>query len=98
MRDIEEIIRAISDLYPSVEARQLRVSHPGDDDDGVWFFERPGCKFQVQIESSAGMCPFLVETDENDIRCTTQSVKETIETIAHQLHLSTSTRQTRNNE
>jgi len=98
VRDIEEIIRAISDLSPSVEARQLRVLHPGNDDDGVWFFARPGCKFEVQIESSAGMCPFVVETDENDIRCTTQSVKETIETIAHLFHLSTSIRQTRNNE
>jgi hypothetical protein len=88
MRDIDEIVRRITDLHPSVKARQLRVSHPGHDDDGVWFFEQPGCSFEVQAESSNGTCPFLVETDESDIRCTTQSVRETIETIIRLLHLS----------
>jgi len=98
MRDIDEIIRAITDLHPSVKARQLRVSHPGHDDDGVWFCEQPGCQFVVQVESSNDTCPFLVETDESDIRCTTQSVRESIETITRLLHLNASIQRSRNNE
>jgi hypothetical protein len=35
-------------------------------------------EFQVQIESPDGMCPFLVETDENNDHLTGRSVEETV--------------------
>ena len=87
MRDVEEIIRLINDAAPSVVVRQLQVRNPGEDDDGLWFLTRPGCEFEVQIESSTGMCPFLIETDENDVRYKTDSVEDTVRRIANLLHL-----------
>jgi hypothetical protein len=87
MRDIEQIIESIKKISPAVRVRQLEVLHPGADDDGLWFFSKAGDDIEVQIESSSGMCPFLIETDENASRTTTSSVDETIETLSSWLHL-----------
>lgn len=90
MRDVDEIIKRIQDLCPAVEVRQLQVSHRGDDD-GIWYFDRPGSDYQVQIESSSGMCPFLVETDENEKRYVTYSIEETIQILTGLLHVDSRT-------
>jgi hypothetical protein len=87
VRDIEKVIQSLNTIYPVVNVRQLEVSHPGADDDGLWFFQTPESKLEVQIESSTGMFPFLIETNENDTRVTTATVGQTIETLARLLHL-----------
>ena len=56
------------DKYPLVNVQQLQVLHPGADDDEIWFFRCPGSELEVQIESSTGMCPFLIETNESNVR------------------------------
>lgn len=88
MRDIERVIKTITGVCPSLNVRQLHVSHPGADDNGLWFLRWPGSTFEVQIESPNGMCPFLIETDENDARFTGSSTEDTIETLLRLLHLS----------
>ena len=45
---------------------RLSVTHPGVDDDGIWFFwleDQPG---EVQIESRLRVRPFVVETDKHN--------------------------------
>ena len=90
MRDIEILIQSFNTIYPTVRVRQLEVSHPGADDDGLWFFQKPDGKLEVQIESSTGMCPFLVETNESETRVTTTTIGQTFETLVRLLHLETS--------
>src|SRR5258708_37734241 len=80
MRDVDKIVELIRSVHPAVVVEQLKVSHPGADDDGPWFFGQPDSPFQVQIESSNGTCPFLIETDETNARFTTNSVEETVRT------------------
>ena len=87
MKDIEQIIRAVKTKHPAVSVHQLRVSQPGTDDDGLWFFGADDSEVEVQIESSTGMCPFLVETSENAERLITNSVSETVEAVSNMLHL-----------
>ncbi len=87
MRDVDRIIELVRAMHPAVRVEQLKVSHPGADDDGLWFFDQPESPFQVQIESSTGMCPFLIETYETDARFTTDSVEETVRTLSDLLHL-----------
>ena len=87
MRDVEKIIELIREISPATEVEQLKVSHPGADDDGLWFFSRPGRRFEVQIESSNGMCPFLIETNETNERFTANSVQETVQKLSVPLHL-----------
>ena len=87
MRDVERIIEQVRELYPVVKVKQLIVLHLGADDDGLWFFTQPESPFEVQIGSSNGTCPFLIETDETDARFTTNSVEETVQTLSVLLHL-----------
>ena len=63
--DLEEIVRIVKEQVPQVTWWQLPVSHPGDDD-GLWFFSLPGSSHHVQIESSTGLCPFIIEATRHD--------------------------------
>ena len=90
MRDVDQIIDKVRNICPAVEIQQLNVRHPGADDDGLWFFNQPSSPFEVQIESSNGMCPFVIETDESDARVVTNSVDETVQAVSHLLHIGAS--------
>src|SRR5258708_3397709 len=87
-RDVEQIIEQVRQMCPAMEVRQLKVLHPGADDDGLWFFNQPESLFEVQIESTNGMCPFLIETDETPDRFRTNSVAETVQILSSLLHIS----------
>jgi len=88
MRDVDKIISLVLATGPEVKVKQLKVLHPGADDDGLWFFNQPESPFEVQIESSNGMCPFLIETDETDARFSGNSVEEVVQILSALLHLS----------
>jgi hypothetical protein len=47
----------------------------------------PNCLFQVQLESSTSMYPFLVETDENNERIYVRCSSEAFTTLTKRLHL-----------
>jgi hypothetical protein len=87
MRDVEKIVQLVRAQFPTVTAEQMKVLRPGADDDGLWFFHHPESPFEVQIESSTGMCPFLIETDESDVRLTVNSVEEAVQALSVLLHL-----------
>ena len=78
--DLDEVIRLVRARLPEVMCAQLTVLHAADDD-GLWFFGLPARPGEVQIESSRGACPFLVETDEHDERVTTTTPAETADVI-----------------
>jgi len=62
-RDIDIVIEKVRSRHPAVVVEQLKVAHPGLDDDGIWFFRLPPEKKDVQVESSTGAAPFVVEGD-----------------------------------
>lgn len=62
-RNIDLVILNVQQELPDISVWQLQKRHPGDDD-GLWFFSLPGLEKDIQIESSTGNCPFLVETEE----------------------------------
>ena len=76
-RDIDQIIASVKEQIPNVQIEQLRVTHPADDD-GLWWFRVPN-RSEVQVESSTGNCPFLIETDLSS--ATTATLEETIRTL-----------------
>jgi hypothetical protein len=88
MRDIEILIQSLTTIYPTVRVRQLEVFHLGADD-GLWFFQEPNTGLEVQVESSTGMLPFLIEADETDERWTVTAVDQAVVTLARLLHLQT---------
>lgn len=86
MSDVDQIIRVAS-AWPDVDIQQLHVLHAGADDDGIWFFTRG--QFEVQLESSTGMSPFLIESDEDPKRSTANSIEEAIAMLRMLLHFDT---------
>lgn len=80
-RDIDQIIERLKSAIAGVEIAQLKVAHPGADDDGIWFVRVPGIVGEVQIESSSGARPFDVESDFTSDRYRAQSVDEVVSTV-----------------
>ena len=80
-RDIDQIIELLRREVPGAEVTQLQVSHPGADDDGLWFIKVPGRTGEVQIESSSGTCPFVIESDFSSERHHGRSVYEVVGTV-----------------
>ena len=80
-RDIDHIIERLTIELPGVEVAQLQVTHPGADDDGIWFIKIPGRGGEVQIESSHGSCPFVIESDLCDDRIYGRSIDEVVQKV-----------------
>jgi len=85
-RDIETVIAILKRTYPSIAVQQLPVTHPGADDDGLWFFRHPAMNAEVQLESPTGAAPFLVESD-NASASTARTAQEAAEMVAARLGL-----------
>jgi hypothetical protein len=80
--DLKQIIDGVVAELPDMQREQLAVKFPADDD-GLWFFWRHGGRTdQVQIESSTGACPFLIETNRDNERRSGDTPDEVVRTIA----------------
>lgn len=86
-RDIDRIIAAATAKHPRLRVEQLKVKHPGADDDGLWFFSHPESQFEVQLESSYGAFPFIVETCRHNERQQASTLAEAVELIESWLGL-----------
>jgi hypothetical protein len=63
-RDIDQVIEQVSNRLPGVIVWQHWVKNPDVDDDGIWWFRMPENQKRIQLESTLGTCPFMVEHDE----------------------------------
>ncbi|REK24939.1 MAG: hypothetical protein DWQ42_12675 [Planctomycetota bacterium] len=84
-RDIDRIIEQVESRLPNVLVRKHTVRHPGVDDDGIWWFSLPNIEKDIQIESSNGTCPFIVEHDDMNSSAEAEvanTVDEAVEKIA----------------
>jgi len=80
-RDVDRIIEGVRRIFPEVIVEQLKVTYPADDD-GLWYFhllENP--KDDIQIESSYGSCPFLIENMRKGDRKIGESVEQVVSII-----------------
>ena len=80
-RDVDRIIERLNAEIPGVQVTQLPVAHPGADDEGLWFIKISGRLQEVQIESSYGRCPFLIESDFSDERLQGLTVDQVVSTV-----------------
>jgi hypothetical protein len=80
-RDIDLIIERLTTDIPCIQIDQIKVVHPGADDDGLWFIHVPDQTNEVQLESSHGSCPFLVESDFSDERFHAHSIEEAVRIV-----------------
>ena len=75
---IDEISEMFRGFGPEFTVTQLAVSHPGADDDGLWSFRREGNAMEIQLESSSGNCPFLIESSEHAVRQMADTIDDAI--------------------
>jgi uncharacterized caspase-like protein len=80
MRDIDQIIAKVRTALPHVSIEQLKVAHPGADDDGIWFFSSPA-GIEVQLESSTGNCPFIIERSTSPEAITSTTIEHAVQTL-----------------
>jgi hypothetical protein len=81
IRDVDRIIEGVRLKFPKVIVDQLKVTHPADDD-GLWYFHLPeNPEDEIQIESSYGNCPFLIENLRGDNRKSGESVEQVVSII-----------------
>lgn len=80
-RDIDQIIQRLTPEIAGLQITQLQVSHPGADDDGLWFIQIVGRAETAQIESSNGACPFVIESDFTDERFHGHTIDEIVSTV-----------------
>ena len=85
-RDIDSVVVYLERVHPSVAVKQFRGVHAADDD-GIWFFRAEGWPHEVQLESSSGMCPFVVETDADAHARTADSIAAAIALVESLLGL-----------
>lgn len=81
--DIHLIVASVASEYPQLQIRQLKVSHLADDA-GLWFITGPG-GFEVQIESSTGDFPFLMESSVHSERHNIGDIDVALAVIAREL-------------
>ncbi len=65
MPDIDGIRVELALRHPGVAVQRLTATHEADDT-GIWFFA--WADIEVQLESSSGNGPFLLESDAPDRR------------------------------
>ena len=78
MRDIDTIIDELTSTHPGLLVEQLKILHPDADDAGLWFFRHPNSPIEVQLESSQGCCPFLLETNGTTAVATVVTIDEAV--------------------
>ena len=81
-RDIDQITASVRQRLPDVQIDQWIKLSPTDDD-GLWYFRRPGANGEIQLESTSGNCPFTVESDA--MKNSTQAVQASTPDSAVQL-------------
>jgi hypothetical protein len=84
MRDIDQVIGALRRRQPDLRVEQRAVTHAAVDD-GIWFFSLPSSSIEVQLESSTGNCPFLVESSLSPERVHAATIGETINMVSTML-------------
>jgi len=85
LRDADYIIEVLKARIPDLIVVQMHKTFPADDD-GLWWFRLPGKAKDIQIESSAGVCPFLIECsdDKSSSEARTGYTPEEVVTIVEQ--------------
>ena len=78
MRDVDQIIQELKTRHPELVIEQLKVSHPGADDDGIWFITAPDLPGEIQIESWNGQCPFLIESHFSNKQLNSSTTQDTV--------------------
>ena len=86
MKHLDALIEGVRRADPSITVRRLEWYPTLPGDDLVWYFTRPGCPFEVQVDPGIGAM-FLISTDEQPGYAEPASVEEAVGVVRRWLHL-----------
>jgi hypothetical protein len=84
MRDIDQVIAALRRRHSDLLVEQRPVAHAAVDEE-IWFISLPSTSIEVQLESSTGNCPFLLESSLSPERLHAATIGETINMVSNML-------------
>ena len=84
MRDIDMVIAALRRRHSDLRVEQRPGAYAAVDE-GIWFINLPPASTEVQLESSTGNCPFMVESTSSPERMHAATVGETINMVSTML-------------
>ena len=85
---VKQIIASVRNYYPAIRWTRAWMRNLKVDNDGIWFFWLADESGEVQIESSFGVCPLLVETDKINERFIGETVEQPTDKIIEWLAMS----------
>lgn len=83
---LESLIGRLRKIEPSIEVRRLEWSPGLSGDTLVWYFNRPGCRFEVQVDPGIDTM-FLIGTDERSGHEYPNTIEEAVRVMETLLHL-----------
>ena len=84
MRDIDQLIAALRRRHSDLRVEQRRATQAAAGD-GIWFIKLPSTSIEVQLESSTGNCPFLLESSLSPERVHAATIGEAINMVSAML-------------
>ena len=61
--DIDQLTAALQRAHPGITIERLRTAEPDEDDEARWSINHPDALTAVQVGSSTGDIPFVVESE-----------------------------------
>ena len=86
MKELQTLIDTLHECEPAVQVRRLLQEENPCGDDLVWYFTRPGCPFEVQVDPGIETL-FLISTDEKPGYAEPMTVTEALGVVREWLHL-----------
>jgi len=86
-RDIDRVIASIRRGFPALVCERPRAADPAVADRGLWILRHPDLPGEVQLESSTGLFPFLVESAGSPARDTVHTLEEAVALVMTRLRL-----------
>jgi hypothetical protein len=84
MRDIDLVVAALKRRHSDLRVEQRPGAYAAVDE-GIWFINLPPTSIEVQLESSTGNCPFMIESSSNPERLHAATIGETINMVSTML-------------
>ena len=85
LKELDRLVESIRSRHPAVEVARYRSYNPTQDD-MIWFFTHPGCKFEVQVDPH-NVSLFMMSTDEHPEYYYANTVEEAATVIERWLHV-----------
>ena len=88
LKEVDRLVELVRSRHPTVEVVRYHPYNPTEDD-MIWWFTHPGCKFEVQVDPNNDTL-FIMSTDEHAEYYYANTVEDAAAMIERWLHINES--------